>query len=74
MPTLGYKPLLEDPWVWFKTMVIPWFTLAVLYIGLYGRVLRASLVEALQEDYIRTARSKGLSERGCCCAMRCAPR
>jgi peptide/nickel transport system permease protein len=62
VPGLGYKPLLEDPAGWFKTMVIPWFTLAVLYIGLYGRVLRASLVEALQEDYIRTARSKGISE------------
>jgi len=63
VPSLGYKPLLEDPWLWFKTLVIPWCTLAVLYIGLYGRVLRASLVEALQEDFIRTARSKGLSER-----------
>ena len=62
VPGLGYKPLLEDPAGWFKTMVIPWFTLAVLYIGLYGRVLRASLIEALQEDYIRTARSKGISE------------
>ena len=63
VPTLGYKSFSADPWLWFKTMVIPWFTLAVLYAGLYGRVLRASLVEALQEDYIRTARSKGLSER-----------
>jgi peptide/nickel transport system permease protein len=63
VPTLGYKSFTADPWLWFKTMVIPWFTLAVLYAGLYGRVLRASLVEALQEDYIRTARSKGLSER-----------
>jgi peptide/nickel transport system permease protein len=62
VPPLGYKPLLQDPWAWFKTMLIPWFTLAVLYAGLYGRVLRASLVEALQEDYIRTARSKGISE------------
>jgi peptide/nickel transport system permease protein len=63
VPSLGYKPLLEDPWAWFKTLVIPWCTLAVLYIGLYGRVLRASLVETLQEDFIRTARSKGISER-----------
>jgi peptide/nickel transport system permease protein len=62
VPGLGYKPLLDDPLAWLKTMVIPWFTLAVLYIGLYGRVLRASLVEALQEDYIRTARAKGISE------------
>jgi peptide/nickel transport system permease protein len=62
VPGLGYKPLLEDPWGWFKTMLIPWISLAVLYIGLYGRVLRASLIEAGQEDYIRTARSKGLTE------------
>ena len=62
VPPLGYKPLLEGPWDWFKTMVIPWVTLAILYIGIYGRVLRAGIVEANQEDYIRTARSKGLSE------------
>lgn len=62
VPALGYKPLLEHPWEWFKTMLIPWVSLAVLYIGLYGRVLRASLIEANEEDYIRTARSKGLTE------------
>jgi peptide/nickel transport system permease protein len=62
VPSLGYKPFSQDPWLWFKALAIPWFTLAVLYAGLYGRVLRASLVEALQEDYIRTARSKGISE------------
>lgn len=62
VPPLGYKPLGADPLGWFLTMIIPWITLAVLYIGLYGRVLRANLVEALQEDYVRTARSKGISE------------
>ncbi len=62
VPALGYKPLLDDPWEWFKTMIIPWITLAILYIGIYGRVLRANIVEANQEDFIRTARSKGLSE------------
>ncbi|MDE1172811.1 MAG: ABC transporter permease [Parvibaculaceae bacterium] len=62
VPGLGYTPLTQDPFGWFKALVIPWMTLAVLYIGLYGRVLRASLIEASQEDYIRTARSKGLSE------------
>ena len=61
VPALGYKPLMEDPTGWFKTLVIPWFTLAALYIGIYGRVLRANLVEAYQEDFIRTARAKGLS-------------
>ncbi|MGE0240355.1 MAG: ABC transporter permease [Parvibaculaceae bacterium] len=62
VPALGYKPLTEDPKGWFLTLVIPWITLAILYIGLYGRVLRANLIEAMQEDYIRTARAKGLSE------------
>ncbi|WP_420961646.1 ABC transporter permease [Brucella sp. IR073] len=61
VPALGYKPLTQDPVGWFKTLVIPWFTLAALYIGIYGRVLRAGLVEAYQEDFIRTARAKGLS-------------
>jgi peptide/nickel transport system permease protein len=61
VPALGYKPLMENPAGWFKTLVIPWFTLAALYIGIYGRVLRANLVEAYQEDFIRTARAKGLS-------------
>jgi peptide/nickel transport system permease protein len=62
VPGLGYKELLKQPWEWFKTMIIPWISLAILYIGLYGRVLRASLIEASEEDYIRTARSKGLTE------------
>jgi peptide/nickel transport system permease protein len=62
VPPLGYKDLTEDPVGWFKTLVIPWITLALLYMGLYGRVLRASLIEAYQEDFIRTARAKGLGE------------
>jgi peptide/nickel transport system permease protein len=62
VPPLGYKNLTDDPKGWFLTLVIPWFTLSILYIGLYGRVLRASIIESLQEDYIRTARAKGLSE------------
>lgn len=63
VPALGYVPLTQDPVGWFKALVIPWITLAILYIGIYGRVLRASLIEAYEEDFIRTARAKGLSER-----------
>ncbi|WP_062218375.1 ABC transporter permease [Aureimonas sp. D3] len=63
VPPLGYKPLLTDPLGWFRALVIPWITLAILYIGLYGRILRADLIETLQEDFVRTARAKGLSER-----------
>ncbi len=62
VPALGYVPLMQDPLGWFKALVIPWITLAILYIGLYGRVLRASLIEAYHEDFIRTARAKGLGE------------
>lgn len=63
VPPLGYIPFARSPLGWFRALVIPWITLAILYIGLYARVLRAALIETLQEDFIRTARAKGLSER-----------
>jgi peptide/nickel transport system permease protein len=63
VPPLGYTPLTEDPFMWFKQLFFPWLTLSVLYIGFYARVLRANLIETENEDYIRTARAKGLSER-----------
>jgi peptide/nickel transport system permease protein len=62
VPPLGYVPLLHDPAGWFRALVLPWTTLALLYAGVYGRVLRASLIEAYRQDYIRTARAKGVSE------------
>ncbi|GLQ77256.1 peptide ABC transporter permease [Mesorhizobium huakuii] len=62
VPPLGYKNFSDDPKGWFLTLIIPWITLAILYIGIYGRVLRAAIIESLQEDFIRTARAKGLSE------------
>lgn len=61
VPQLGYVPFLESPLQWAKVLIIPWMTLAILYVGVYARVLRASLVETYQEDFIRTARAKGLS-------------
>ena len=63
VPPLGYTPLTQDPFMWFKQLIFPWLTLSVLYIGFYARVLRANLIETENEDYIRTARAKGLSER-----------
>ncbi len=63
VPPLGYTPLTQDPFMWFKQLIFPWLTLSVLYIGFYARVLRANLIETESEDYIRTARAKGLSER-----------
>jgi peptide/nickel transport system permease protein len=63
VPPLGYTPLTENPWQWFLHLIIPWLTLSVLYIGFYARVLRASMLDVTNEDYVRTARAKGLSER-----------
>jgi peptide/nickel transport system permease protein len=63
VPPLGYTPFAADPFMWFKHLVIPWLVLSALYIGLYARVLRAELLENEHEDYVRTARAKGLSER-----------
>ena len=63
VPPLGYTPITQNPWRWFLHLIIPWITLSVLYIGFYARVLRANLLEIQSEDYIRTARAKGLSPR-----------
>ncbi len=63
VPPLGYNPLTVSPLKWFEGLVIPWVTLSILYIGFYARVLRANLIEIQSEDYIRTARAKGLTER-----------
>ncbi len=63
VPALGYTPFTEDPGLWFRSMVFPWLTLAFLYIGLYGRMLRTGIIETYQEDFIRTARAKGLTGR-----------
>jgi peptide/nickel transport system permease protein len=63
VPPLGYTPFTQSPELWFKGLVIPWITLSLLYIGFYGRVLRANILEVQNEDYVRTARAKGISER-----------
>jgi peptide/nickel transport system permease protein len=62
VPPLGYVGL-AHPLQWALHLLFPWLTLAALYAGIYGRVLRAELITALDEDYVRTARAKGLSER-----------
>jgi peptide/nickel transport system permease protein len=62
-PNGGYVGLTEDPWEWLQHMILPWFTLAVLSIGFYSRVLRSNMLDVMNEDYVRTARAKGLSER-----------
>lgn len=62
-PNSGYVKLTSDPWEWLTHLILPWFTLAVLSIGFYSRVLRSNMLDVMNEDYVRTARAKGLSER-----------
>ncbi|MFF4054742.1 ABC transporter permease [Streptomyces sp. NPDC001668] len=63
VPPPGYVGLGQDPSQWALHMLFPWLTLALLYAGIYARLLRGEVVTALNEDYVRTARAKGLSER-----------
>lgn len=62
-PTGGYVGLSENPLEWANHLILPWVTLAVVYVGFYSRVLRSNMLDAMDEDYVRTARAKGLSER-----------
>ena len=62
-PGNGYIPLTEDPVGWTQHLILPWFALALVSAASYSRITRGSLLEVLGEDYIRTARAKGLSER-----------
>jgi peptide/nickel transport system permease protein len=62
-PNGGYVELTKDPLDWFYHLIMPWFALAILFIGVYSRVLRSNVLDAINEDYVRTARAKGLSER-----------
>ena len=59
----SYTPLADDPTKWFTSLILPWTVLAASFAAFYARLLRANLIETLSEDYIRTARAKGLSER-----------
>lgn len=62
-PAATYVPLTEDPAQWARHLVLPWTTLALVLAGTYIRLTRGSMLDAMGEDYIRTARSKGIRER-----------
>jgi peptide/nickel transport system permease protein len=62
-PPSGYAPLTQDPAQWARHLILPWITLAFVTAASYARLTRASMLEVLGEDYIRTARAKGLPER-----------
>jgi peptide/nickel transport system permease protein len=62
-PSVQYVGITSNPLLWAKNLVLPWVTLAFLYAALYARLTRAGMLETMSEDYIRTARAKGLPER-----------
>ncbi len=63
VPPLGYVPLTENPFQWFLHLIFPWLTLALLYAGIYIRVLRSEILGVMREDYVKTERAKGASEK-----------
>jgi len=62
-PNVTFVPITQNPLLWARNLVLPWVTLAFLYAALYARLTRAGMLETMSEDYIRTARAKGLNER-----------
>jgi peptide/nickel transport system permease protein len=61
-PSGNYTPFIENPFEWAQILFLPWLTLAFAYAALYTRFVRSSVIDTSNEDYIRTARAKGLSE------------
>ena len=62
-PNGGYVPLTSNPIKWAWHLILPWTALSVLFIGVYSRFVRSSTLDTMNEDFVRTARAKGLSER-----------
>jgi peptide/nickel transport system permease protein len=63
LPASDYVSLTSSPWEWFKHLILPWVALSALFVGVYSRVLRSTILDTINDDYVRTARAKGLSER-----------
>jgi peptide/nickel transport system permease protein len=63
LPASDYVPIQSNPYQWFVHLIMPWFALSVLFIGVYSRVLRSTILDTVNDDYVRTAKAKGLTER-----------
>ena len=63
LPVQGYTPLAAGLWPWLQNLILPALALGSVYIALIARITRASMLEVLQQDYVRTARAKGLGQR-----------
>jgi peptide/nickel transport system permease protein len=64
LPVQGYTPLSEGLWPWLENLILPAIALGCVYMALIARITRAAMLEVLQQDYIRTARAKGVGQRG----------
>jgi peptide/nickel transport system permease protein len=64
LPVQGYTPLARGFWPWLENLTLPAVALGCVYSALIARITRASMLEVLQQDYIRTARSKGMGQGG----------
>jgi peptide/nickel transport system permease protein len=62
LPVQGYTPISQGLWPWFEHLILPSIALGCVYIALIARITRATMLEVLQQDYIRTARAKGLAQ------------
>jgi len=62
-PSTSYTPITESPWEWFTALLLPWLVIGLANSTQYARYSRGSMVEVLNEDFVRTARAKGLRER-----------
>lgn len=63
LPVQGYRPLSDGLWIWLRHLILPMLTVSGVYIALIARITRTTMLEVLHQDYIRTARAKGVSER-----------
>jgi peptide/nickel transport system permease protein len=64
VPDGGYVPISEGGlWEWFRHLWLPWVVLATLFVGVYSRIVRSNVLDTINDDYVRTARAKGISER-----------
>lgn len=63
LPAGGYTEFADSPIDWLKSMILPWITISLVFVGVYSRVLRSNVLDTINDDYVRTARAKGLPER-----------
>ena len=64
VPVQGYTPISEGIWPWFQNLIMPSIALGLIYMALIARITRATMLEVLSQDYVRTARAKGVGQRG----------